>query len=227
MLSIIIPVLNEEETIRLSLTRLQPFRDQGAEIIVVDGGSIDQTVAKARELADCVIEAPRGRARQMNAGARPARGEQLLFLHADTVLPEGAPEKIVFGLREHFCGRFDVQFDSPLRVLPLVAFMMNLRSRWTGIATGDQAIFVQRRTFEEIGGFPEIALMEDVALSKSLKQLGPPLCLRSKVTTSGRRWEENGAIRTIVLMWSLRLTYFFRADPSDLAKRYAHARRNS
>ncbi len=111
--------------------------------------------------------------------------------------------------------------------LPIVAFMMNLRSRWTGIATGDQAIFVQRRAFERIGGFPEIALMEDIALSKSLKQLGPPACLRSKVTTSGRRWENNGAIRTIALMWRLRLAYFLGAEPSDLAKRYAHARRNS
>lgn len=226
MLSVIIPVLNEEETIRACLARSQPFRKQGAEIIVVDGGSVDQTVALARELADCVIEAPPGRARQMNAGVQRARGERLLFLHADTVLPEGAMEEIARALDGRLWGRFDVQFDTPLWILPIVGFMMNLRSRWTGIATGDQAIFVQRRAFEQIGGFPDIDLMEDIALSKSLKRLGPPACLRSKVTTSGRRWEKNGAIKTIALMWQLRLAYFLGAEPSDLAKRYADVSRN-
>lgn len=229
MLSIIIPVLNEEETIRACLTRLQPLRNRHVEIIVVDGGSVDQTVVLAGALADWVIEAQPGRARQMNAGAQKARGEQLLFLHADTVLPEEAMVEIARALYEdnHRWGRFDVQFDTPVWILPIVGFMMNWRSRRTGIATGDQAIFVQRAAFEQIGGFPDIALMEDIALSKSLKRLGPPACLRSRVTTSGRRWETNGAFKTIALMWRLRLAYFLGAEPADLAKRYGHALRTS
>jgi rSAM/selenodomain-associated transferase 2 len=228
MLSIIIPALNEDETIESCLKRLQPLRDVGAEVIVVDGGSKDRTVALALGLADAVIEAPRGRASQMNAGARRASAARLLFLHADTVLPKNAIEEIGSALRgaRRVWGRFDVRFDSPLRVLPVVAFLMNVRSRHTGIATGDQAIFVQRAAFERVGGFPEIALMEDIALSMLLKRITPPVCLRSKVTTSGRRWEQNGPIRTIFLMWRLRLAFFFGVDPSHLAEMYVYARRS-
>lgn len=227
MLSIVIPVLNEEEVIQSCLIRLQPLRDLGVEVIVVDGGSEDRTVALALGYADVVIDAARGRASQMNAGARRARGARLLFLHADSVLPNGALKMIdsaLSGVR-HVWGRFDVRFESPLRILSLVAFLMNLRSRCTGIATGDQAIFVQRAAFEKVGGYPDIALMEDVALSSVLKHMTPPICLRSKVTTSGRRWERNGPIRTILLMWRLRLEYFFGADPSHLAIEYMYARR--
>jgi len=228
MLSIIVPALNEEETIQSCLRRLQPLRDLGTEVIVVDGGSSDRTIALALDLADAVIEAPRGRASQMNAGARRAKGSWLLFLHADTTLPRDAIEQIDSALirSRRVWGRFDVRFDSPLRILPLVAFLMNLRSRYTGIATGDQAIFVQRAAFEQVGGYPEIALMEDIALSSALKRITPPICLRTKVTTSGRRWEQNGPIRTILLMWRLRLEYFFGADPSNLAVKYLHARRS-
>ena len=227
MLSIIIPTLNEEAAIAFSLTRLQPLRGRGAEVIVVDGGSTDSTVALARGLADVVTDAPCGRASQMNAGARQANRAELLFLHADTILPDDAMEQIdaAFSEPQRVWGRFAVQFKSDLRLLPLVGFLMNVRSRYTGIATGDQAIFVRRAAFQQVGGFPEIAIMEDIALSRELKRLAPPVCLRSKVTTSGRRWEQNGTIRTILLMWQLRLEYFFGADPSHLAIKYMYARR--
>jgi rSAM/selenodomain-associated transferase 2 len=226
MLSIIIPVLNEQETIAKSLAALQPLRRLGVEVIVVDGGSTDATRDLARPLADSVLSASRGRASQMNAGARRAKSEHFLFLHSDTALPEQAFEQTSGALNQsgRVWGRFDVRFDSPLPILRLVAFMMNRRSRWTGIATGDQAMFVQRQAFERVGGFPEIPLMEDIALSKSLKRLSPPVCLRARVTTSGRRWEKNGALRTILLMWRLRAAYFLNADPSRLAERYRHAR---
>jgi rSAM/selenodomain-associated transferase 2 len=228
MLSIIIPVVNEQEAIGKSLAALQPLRRRGVEVIVVDGGSTDATVALARPLADLTLSAPLGRASQMNAGARRAQGDHFLFLHSDTALPEQAVEQISSALNqsERIWGRFDVRFDSPLRILRVVSFMMNRRSRWTGIATGDQAMFVQRRAFERVGGFPEIALMEDIALSKSLKRLSRPVCLRARVTTSGRRWEENGALRTILLMWRLRAAFFLNADPSRLAERYRHARKH-
>lgn len=227
MLSIIIPVLNEEDTIGSSLQRLQTLRGKDAEIILVDGGSTDKTVASARDLADKVIDAPLGRARQMNAGAREAKGSILLFLHADTVLPDGAIKEICAAIARsrRVWGRFDVRFGSPLRILSVVSFMMNLRSRCTGIATGDQAIFVERDAFDRVGGYPAIALMEDIALTSALKRTTPPICLRSKVTTSGRRWEKNGPIRTILLMWRLRLAFYFGADPRHLAIEYIYGRR--
>lgn len=229
MLSIIVPTLNEQQTIETSLSALQPLRRRGVEVIVVDGGSEDNSIRLAGPLCDNAIVAKRGRASQMNAGALQSRGDILLFLHSDTVLPEGAQEAINHALTAHGCvwGRFDVKIDSPLRLLNGVAFMMNLRSRWTGIATGDQAIFVTRDAFERIGGFPAVSLMEDIALSKSLKRLSPPACIRTKVTTSGRRWEKNGIVRTVLLMWRLRLAYFLGADPSRLAEQYVHARRDA
>lgn len=227
MLSIIIPVLDEGDTIGKHLSALQPLRRSGVEVIVVDGGSSDATRDLARTLSDLTLSASRGRASQMNAGAQQAKGEYYLFLHSDTLLPKRAPERISEALKrsDRVWGRFDVQFDSPLRILRVVAFMMNRRSRWTGIATGDQAMFVRRQAFERVGGFPDIALMEDIALSKSLKRLSSPVCLRARVTTSGRRWETNGALRTILLMWRLRAAYFLNADPSRLAERYRHARK--
>lgn len=228
MLSIIVPTLNEQHTIETSLSALQPLRRRGIEVIVVDGGSEDNSIRLACPLCDNAIVAKRGRASQMNAGARQSTGDILLFLHSDTVLPEGALEAINQAFIAPGCvwGRFDVKIDSPLRLLNGVAFMMNLRSRWTGIATGDQAIFVTRDAFERIGGFPAVSLMEDIALSKSLMRLSPPACIRAKVTTSGRRWEKNGIVRTVLLMWQLRLAYFLGADPSRLAEQYTHARRN-
>jgi rSAM/selenodomain-associated transferase 2 len=185
-------------------------------VIVVDGGSADGTAALAAGLADKVIVAQRGRAAQMNAGAAAASGDALLFLHADTTLPDRAADLVAGALENSLWGRFDVRIEGRSPLLAVVAFFMNWRSRLTGIATGDQAIFVRREAF---AGFPEIALMEDVAFSKAMKRRGAPACLGAKVTTSGRRWERRGVLRTIVLMWRLRLAYFLGARPEDLARR--------
>ncbi|HSF22053.1 MAG TPA: TIGR04283 family arsenosugar biosynthesis glycosyltransferase [Burkholderiales bacterium] len=222
MLSIIVPCLNEAEGIGQALAALAPLRARGAEIIVVDGGSSDGTVERAAPLADRVIDAPRGRASQMNAGAARARGEIMLFLHADTLLPESADALIVDGLKRsrRGWGRFDVVISGGSPLLRVVAQLMNVRSRLTGIATGDQAIFVTRSLFTAAGGYPEIALMEDIALSKRLKRFGQPLCLRHRLVASGRRWEKHGVVRTILLMWRLRLAFWLGADPGKLAVRY-------
>ena len=221
-LSIVMPVLNEAAGIAVALERLAPLRRDGVAVIVVDGGSRDDTQSLAAPLCDRVIDAPRGRAAQMNAGAAAATGDVLLFLHADTQLPDDAPRLIRDGLADgaHVWGRFDVRIDGP-PALAIVATMMNGRSRLTGIATGDQAMFVTRAAFERAGGFPQIALMEDIALSARLKKLSRPLCLAARAVTSGRRWQRHGVVRTILLMWRLRLAYWRGADPQDLARRYA------
>jgi rSAM/selenodomain-associated transferase 2 len=223
-LSIIMPALNEGEEIGPALDALSSLRALGVEVIVVDGGSSDATIQRARLRADHVIKAPRGRAVQMNAGAETAIGSVLLFLHADTRLPDAADILVLDGLARsgRVWGRFDVTIAGGSALLAVVTWFMNLRSRLTGIATGDQAIFVQREVFRSVGGFPPIALMEDVALSKRLKRAGRPLALRQRVVTSGRRWEAHGVVSTILLMWRLRLAYFFGADPDTLAKRYGY-----
>lgn len=210
------------------LARLAPLRGE-AEIIVADGGSEDATAQIARPMADLVIEAPRGRARQMNAGAAVARGDVLVFLHADTILPDAAPAAIREGLEATLrpWGRFDVAIASADPLLGAVAALMNLRSRWSGIATGDQAIFVLRETFVAVGGYPDIPLMEDVALSERLRALSAPICLRDRVMTSARRWERHGVLRTIVLMWRLRFAYAMGVDPHRLARRYDVERSSS
>ena len=225
-LSIIVPCLNEAAGIVAALDRLQPLRARGAEVVVVDGESTDGSVALAAPLADRVLTAPRGRASQMNAGAAGARGSVLLFLHADCTLPADGDRQIADGLRSSGkqWGRFDVSLAGAHPLLGLIAFMMNLRSRLTGIATGDQGIFVTRVLFDAVGGFPAIPLMEDIALSRSLKLFGAPLCLRARITVSGRRWDERGVLRTMLLMWRLRLAYFLGADPADLALRYDESR---
>jgi rSAM/selenodomain-associated transferase 2 len=220
-LSVIMPVLNEAGGIEEALSSLAPLRIRGAEIVVADGGSSDATVALARPLADLVIAAPRGRAVQMNAGAAASGGDVLLFLHADTHLPPDADALIRDGLVRSGCtwGRFDVRIAGAHPLFPVIAAMMNLRSRITGIATGDQAIFISRASFG--AGFPEIALMEDIAMAKRLKRAGPPLCISSRAVTSGRRWEKHGVMKTILLMWRLRLFYFLGANPARLARSYA------
>jgi rSAM/selenodomain-associated transferase 2 len=222
MISMIIPILNEAGIITETLSQLQPFRLKGHEVIVVDGGSDDASQRLSRSLADQVICSPQGRSRQMNAGARIARGEILLFLHADTFLPEGADGFVISGMKERgkVWGRFDVHLSGRHPLFRLIELLMNWRSRISGIATGDQGIFVRSETFKSVSGFPEIDLMEDIALSKILKRLGPPLCLRQKVVTSSRRWEEDGILRTVLLMWYLRLVYALGADPRDLARLY-------
>jgi rSAM/selenodomain-associated transferase 2 len=216
-LSIVIPALNEAEGIQSALQSAAALRGRGHEVIVVDGGSTDATAELAAPLCDRVISCRRGRAVQMNAGARLATGEALVFLHADTCLPPDADALVRAALESHAWGRFDVEIEARHPMLKLVAWAMNLRSRLTGIATGDQAIFVRCDAF---GGFPEIALMEDIAFSREMKRRGAPACLRSRVRTSGRRWESRGVLRTILLMWRLRLLYFFGARPERLARRY-------
>ena len=220
-LSIVMPVLNEAAGIAAALAALAPLRARDAEVIVVDGGSRDGTPDLARPLADRVLTAPRGRALQMNAGATAATGDAVLFLHADTRLPDDADALVFAALKNmRVWGRFDVRFADG--ALPLVAASMNVRSRLSGIATGDQAMFMTRNTFSRAGGFPEIALMEDVALSACLKHLSRPACLRARVTTSPRRWRRHGTLRTVLTMWRLRLAFYFGADPNRLARAYGY-----
>ena len=221
-ISIIVPVLNEAQGISESLAALAPLRSRGHEVIVVDGGSSDKTPDLARRAADRVVSAPRGRASQMNAGAALARGEVLVFLHADTRLPEAAGARILQGLAAsgRAWGRFDVRIEGASVFLPVIAFFMNLRSRATGIATGDQAMFVRRDAFERAGRFPSLQLMEDIALSRSLKRVSRPLCLADKAVTSGRRWERHGVLRTVFLMGWLRLAFFLGAAPASLVRFY-------
>ena len=220
-LSIIVPALEEAAAIAACLAPLQALRARGVEVIVVDGGSGDATRELAAPLADRVFESPRGRARQMNAGAQAARGEVLLFLHADTLLVPHADALVARAIEGGArWGRFDVAIVGSHPLLRVVACSMNVRSRLSGVATGDQAIFVKRDAFREAGGFPDIPLMEDVALSRALRRAGRPACLRERVVTSGRRWERGGTLRTILLMWRLRLAYAAGADPRSLVHRY-------
>lgn len=221
-ISIVMPVLNEAAGIEAVLRPLQALRAHGVELVVADGGSSDGTAAMAAPWADAVVCTARGRARQMNAGAARARGDLLLFLHADTLLPPDA-ERLVLGAVERGAawGRFDVRISGRPWMLRVVARLINLRSRWSGIATGDQAIFISRPLFEQLGGFADQPLMEDIELCRRLKLLGlRPACLAACATTSGRRWEQRGVWRTIVLMWWLRWRYWRGAPPSELAKAY-------
>ena len=226
-LSIIIPVLDEEAAVVGALTRLAPMRARGVELIVVDGGSHDATIERARPLAERTVAAPRGRGAQMNAGAAIASGDVLLFLHADTRLPLEADRLVQDGLARsgRAWGHFGVRIEGRSPLLPLVARLMNARSRLSRIATGDQAMFATRDAFDQAQGFPDIALMEDIVLSRRLKRISPPIMLRPSVVTSGRRWDERGALRTIWLMWRLRLAFFFGAAPDALAQRYGYVPR--
>ena len=225
-LSIVIPCLNEAPGIVRTLESLQPMRARGAEVIVADGGSSDGTATLAEPLADRLVHAPRGRAAQMNAGAAAASADILLFMHSDCVLPPAAEALIIQGLATsgQQWGRFDVVLDGSHPLLKVIAGMMNLRSRWTGIATGDQGIFITRELFVRLNGFPALPLMEDIALSRRARRAGAPLCLRAPIVTSARRWERHGVVRTVLLMWRLRLAYFLGADPARLALRYDAAR---
>ena len=232
-LSIIVPMLNEALQIEPLLSQLQIYQDKGCEIILVDGGSSDGSVEIASKQFK-VITSPAGRAQQMNAGARAAQANHLLFLHADTRLPADADRLICGSLEpvgslepidslEHSdsaepsssqWGRFDIAINGNSKMLPVISWFMNKRSRITGIATGDQAIFVTRAAFQSVSGFPDQPLMEDIEISRQLRKLSPPVCLTQKVTTSGRRWDENGSWRTILLMWRLRWAYW-RGTPTE------------
>jgi rSAM/selenodomain-associated transferase 2 len=221
-ISIVMPVLNEANGIEAVLRPLQLLRGRGVELVVADGGSSDGTATLAARWADTVLSTARGRAGQMNAGAVRARGDLLLFLHADTLLPPDADRLIHAAVeRGAAWGRFDVRISGRPWMLRVVARLINLRSRWSGIATGDQAIFITRLLFEQLGGFADQPLMEDIELCRRLKLLGlRPACVAARATTSGRRWEQRGVWRTIVLMWWLRWRYWRGAAPSELAKTY-------
>jgi rSAM/selenodomain-associated transferase 2 len=221
-LTIVLPVLNEAAIIVGALKALTPLRARGAEIIVVDGGSRDSTPRLAEPFADRVVNGPRGRGATMNAGAALGIGDTLLFLHADTTLPEDADRLIEGALSHRAWGRFDLRIAGRHPFLAVVARMINLRSRITGVATGDQAIFVRREAFVAASGFPDLPLMEDIALSRRLKRLCRPFCITTPVITSGRRWEQNGVWRTILLMWRLRLAYYLGVEPALLARRYGN-----
>ncbi len=219
-LTIVLPVLNESAMIVGGLQALAPLRARGAEIVVVDGGSIDGTPQLAAPFADRLIAVPRGRGAPMNAGAALGSGDALLFLHADTLLPANADRLIAAALTRRAWGRFDLRIAGRHPFLRVIARMINWRSRLTGIASGDQAIFVRREAFVAVGGFPELPLMEDIAISRRLKRLCRPFCIATPAITSGRRWERNGVARTILLMWRLRLAYYLGVEPALLARRY-------
>jgi rSAM/selenodomain-associated transferase 2 len=228
-IAVIIPTLNESSTIARTLTRTVALGFD--EIVVSDGGSTDTTLQMVQ--ACCVrvptvrlITATTGRARQLNEGVKTCRSDVVLFLHADTELPPTAKTVIESALKNpHYIGgRFDVRFDRPSRWGTVISWFMNRRSRLTGIATGDQAIFVRRRIFEQMGGFPDIPLMEDIEFSRRLKRQGPTAALTDCVTTSFRRWEKNGPLRTILLMWTLRFLYWLGVNPTRLKHFYGAIR---
>ena len=228
-ISVIIPTFNEETTLARTLAQTSAMPLE--EVIVVDGGSTDCTIPMARAFLTRVprarlVTTVQGRARQMNEGVKASRGEILLFLHADTQLPSNAPEVIeraLSGMRA-IGGRFDVQFESASRWAPIVSTLMNWRSRWSGIATGDQAIFIRRDIFDRLGGFADIPLMEDIDISRRMKQAGRTAALRETVTTSFRRWERHGPLRTILSMWALRFLYWLGIEPRQLHRWYREVR---
>jgi len=219
-LSVIIPVLNEAASLPATLMPLQALRQRQHEIILVDGGSSDDSTTVAQELVDRVIESSPGRATQMNNGARHAHGDVLWFLHGDTLAPDTADKLIEQALsrKDKRWGRFQVRLSGSHPLFRLIEFMMNLRSRISGIATGDQGIFIHRDSFEKLGGFDNIALMEDKRLKR---HYGRPACVTSRLITSSRRWEKQGIISTVILMWRLRLAYFLGRHPDNLKQSYS------
>jgi rSAM/selenodomain-associated transferase 2 len=221
-ISIIIPTLNEEDCIALTLTQLQQLRSAGHEVILSDGGSRDNTISIAKPMVDMVVNSSPGRAIQMNKGAEHTTGDILWFLHADAIPPKDADTIIINCLANKFkaWGRFDVRLSGTKPIFRIIEHMMNWRSCITGIATGDQGIFMLRYAFDQIDGYTEIPLMEDIAISTILKRIKKPVCIKQKLVVSSRKWEKKGVIRTVMLMWWLRLAYFFGASPEYLAKKY-------
>lgn len=219
-LSIIIPVLNEGDTLAPFLQALTPLKPQGVELIGVDGGSTDNSVEWLKTYCDISLQSPAGRSTQMNAGASQATGDVLLFLHADTYLPQTALADIKMALKTHHWGRFNVQFEPHSFLLRLTAYLMHHRSKLTHVCTGDQGLFFTRTFFNKLGGFSDIPLMEDVDISKRARKISPLYALTSKVTTSSRRWQQHGTLKTIALMWWLRWLYFIGVSPAALHKRY-------
>jgi rSAM/selenodomain-associated transferase 2 len=223
-ISVVIPVLNEEKSIATTLAALAPLKPH--ELIIVDGGSSDRTAEICNRLGATVLSSLRGRGLQMNQGARQTTGDVLLFLHADTRLPGSAFGDILRALRNPQCvgGRFDVKLDGAHWMLGVVGAMISLRSRLSRVATGDQAIFVRREIFIELGGYPDIPLMEDVAFAQALKRRGAVACLRSRVVTSARRWEREGIWGTIFKMWMLKSLYLVGISPVRLKRYYGDTR---
>jgi len=219
-ISIIIPVLNEEYSIEGLLQQLQGIRQQGHEIIVVDGGSVDKTVSISKPLSDQVIVSGSGRAIQMNEGASRSSNEILWFLHADTLIPEHAIKHIHQALDSNSWGRFNVHLSGSNMLFRVIETMMNLRSCLTGIATGDQGIFIDKILFNKVGGFSNIPLMEDIEISKNLNKISRPACVKEKLTTSSRRWEKNGILSTVFLMWKLRFLFWLGISANKLAIQY-------
>ncbi len=222
-ISVVIPALNEASCILDTLQSLQPLRERGHQLILVDGGSEDRTIEIARPYVDKIISFERGRARQMNTGAEESDGDILWFVHADSRVPEDADHLIqkAFDSSSLHWGRFDVRISGSSSLLRIVSYFMNLRSRITGIATGDQGIFIRRSLFESRNGFADIPLMEDVEFSSRLRIFSKPYCIKKVLITSGRRWERHGVVRTVLLMWSLRLAYFIGVPAARLARLYA------
>jgi len=225
-ISIIIPVLDEAELVEDALQALQVYRQVGHEIILVDGGSQDQSMALAKPFTDQLLQTDAGRALQMNAGAAQAKHDILLFLHIDTFLPDAADQLVLNALLPPKAkwGRFSVLLENRRFIFRVIEWSINVRSALSGVATGDQAIFVKKEAFEGLGGYDAVPLMEDVALSKKLRALAWPVCLRAKVKCSSRRWEKHGVLKTILLMWRLRLAYFFGAEPALLFRKYYGSR---
>lgn len=227
-LSVIIPVWQEAESIRTTLHYLDPIRKAGHQVIVVDGGSDDGTPRLAEPLCDRVLSSARGRACQMNAGAEVATGDVLLFLHADTRLPESALAALErFHASRKAWGRFNVRLSGKRPLFRVIEWFMNRRSWLTGIATGDQALFVRRPVFEVLRGYREMPLMEDVELCSRLRLVSRPFCITDPVVTDSRRWEQGGAWRTIFLMWRLRWRYWRGESPESLANAYRSDVRNA
>ncbi len=222
LVSIIVPVLNESASIEKTLTYLKPALQHGHELIIVDGGSSDDTLEKCKQYTDRIFSSPKGRAMQMNLGANRASNNILVFLHADTQVPQNFTECIVNSLmsKQYYWGFFKVKLSGKHLVLKLISYFMNLRSCLSGIATGDQAIFISKTLFETINGFKEIPLMEDIELSRLLKKHSRPCCINSCVTTSSRKWENEGVLKTVYLMWKIRLLYFFGMSSDKLVKIY-------
>ena len=206
---------------------LRGLREAGVcEVVVVDGESTDETAEIARPMVDRVLRSEPGRARQMNAGAAVTRGEGIFFLHADTRVPPGFAAAILTALEDPRVvgGRFDVELDAEGFTFRVISGMINLRSRWTRLFTGDQGIFIRRSAFDRLGGFPEIALLEDLALSTKMKRAGEIASLRARVRTSARRWQEDGVARTVALMWGIRALYWFGVSPARLTRFYRAGR---
>jgi rSAM/selenodomain-associated transferase 2 len=221
LLSVVIPARNEARTLPLLLADLAALRGAGGELIVVDGGSSDATVERATGQVDQLLSSLPSRSQQMNVGAAVANGEYLWFVHADTRISSGSLGRLLSVLDEKpIWGRFDVRLSGPGLALRVIGWMISLRSRLTGIASGDQGIFVRRECFEALGGYAQMPLMEDIELARRLNLMARPYCLKPALTTSSRRWEQHGVWRTVVLMWCLRLAYYCGVSPEKLARRY-------